>query len=307
MIATEWYKNKKILVTGGAGFIGSHLVETLLQSGADVTVLDNFSTGTHKNLAPFQKDITLIEGNIEDYKTCKKATSGQNVIFHLAAFACIPTSFDDPQQCYITNALGTFNLLESARKSNTQKFIFSSSCAVYGSTTKPCSELMDCNPMSPYGYSKLSSELYCRQYAKLFGMETLCLRYFNVFGSRQSTESPYGGVVAKFREAMKKNESIIIFGDGSQSRDFVSVQEVVSANITLALLSHKELNGQSVNIGTGLSETILDLFTKLKKEYNYTKNPIFMPTRQGDVTHSASNAQKYHTLIRSAYITHTTI
>lgn len=305
---TEWYKNKKILVTGGAGFIGSHIAQRLVSYGSHVTILDNFSTGSEDNITSFNDQITLINGDITDFETCKKATQNQDLIFHLAAFVSVPKSFNNPHQCHTTNSIGTLNLLESARLADVKRFIFSSSCAVYGSSVlEPCKETMPCNPNSPYAYSKLYGELLCKEYAKLFGIQTISLRYFNVFGERQSDTSPYSGVVAQFTKAMKNNTPLIIFGDGSQTRDFVSVEEVVSANVTLGLLPSKELNGQTVNIGTGSPETILDIFNKLKELYRYSQEPSFLPPRKGDTAYSSADCSHYHSLIKTAYITATTI
>ena len=234
---TAFYAGKKAVVTGGAGFIGSHIVEALVQQGAHVTVLDNLKTGTLDNLAAVKSNITFVEGTILDRELCITTLANAEYVFHLAAEISVPASMEDPYTCYQTNVMGTANLLEAARINNVQRFVFSSSCAVYGNQTEPCHELMACNPGSPYAASKMMGEQLCAQYSQFFNLPTICLRYFNVFGQRQNPFGPYAGVVAQFTKRMENNEPIIIFGDGNQSRDFVPVETVVAANLKLAYLS----------------------------------------------------------------------
>ena len=285
-----------MLVTGGAGFIGSHLVDALIQSEAQVTVLDNLSTGTKQNLAQSINNVTFIEGDIRNTQACLKATKYCEYIFHLAACVSVTQSMKDPAFCHDANINGTFNLLEAARIHNIKRFVLSSSCAVYGQYNTPCSETTPCNPLSPYGYSKWMAELLCQQYARILNVPTLCLRYFNVFGARQNPSGPYAGVYAKFSNLMQQNKSVTIFGDGQQTRDFVSVQEVVSANLTLALLPDTQCTGQAVNIGTGTTTTVLDIFEKLASEKKFTQPPVFAAVRPGDIMYSCANTDLYKKL-----------
>lgn len=291
------YINKKIVVTGGAGFIGSHLCESLLRNGAHVTVLDNLSTGSYENMASFIDSITFIKGDITDYATCLQATKAADIVFHLAAFVSVPESLEHPFACHTTNVTGTVALLEALRANNVARCVFSSSSSVYGNHTDACDELSDCRPTSPYGYSKLIGELYCRQYATSFNLKTVCLRYFNVFGERQNPHGPYAGVVAKFRHNMEHNLPLTIFGDGSQSRDFVSVEKVVEANMRLALLPDQQMNGDSYNIASGTGTTIQELVTQLLKKYPNYSGPIsYQPQRNGDLYSSKAHCYKYDNL-----------
>jgi nucleoside-diphosphate-sugar epimerase len=291
------YKNKKVLVTGGAGFIGSHLVDQLVSKGADVTVLDNLSTGTKDNLKQSINSIKFIEGDIRDAQTCINASTQCEYVFHFAACVSVPQSIQEPVICHDSNINGTFNLLEAAKINNIKRFVFSSSCAVYGQQTQPCCESTPCNPTSPYAYSKWMGELLCQQYTRVFNVPTVCLRYFNVIGKRQSSSGPYAGVYAKFSDLMQKNEPITIFGDGQQTRDFVPVDKVVQANLTLALLSKEQCNGQPINIGTGITTSVLDTYKKLEARFNnYKKTPVHKPARSGDIYYSCANIELYKKL-----------
>lgn len=288
-----------MLVTGGAGFIGSHLVDALIASGANVTVLDNLSTGNKNNLTQSKDKITFIEGDIRDLQTCLKATQNCKYIFHLAACVSVPQSMQDPAFCYNVNVTGTLNLLNAAQQHNIQRFIFSSSCAVYGEQTTPCNEETPCNPESPYASSKWIGEMLCQQYSRLpESVPSLCLRYFNVIGERQSASGPYAGVFARFSHLMEKNLPVTIFGDGNQSRDFIAVAQVVEANMLLALLPNNACTGQPINIGTGTTTTVLDIYKQLKTTFkNYTKDyPSFVPASKGDIYYSCANIQLYEKL-----------
>lgn len=285
------FKNKKVLVTGGAGFIGSHLVDKLVELGADVTVLDNLSTGSLENLRKSQNKINFINGDITNYKVCINACENQEIIFHLAAMVSVPESIENPILCYTINVNGTINLLEAAKNQDVKKFIFSSSSAVYGATEGINKETDECNPISPYGLSKLIGENYCSYYAKFF--DTVSLRYFNVYGDRQRDDSPYSGVIARFRAQMQKNAPITIFGDGEQMRDFIHVSNVVNYNLKATLLKKEFLNGQPFNIASGKSKTILELVEELKSEYkNYRAEVLFKPARQGDIKVSLADCSK---------------
>lgn len=195
----------------------------------------------------------------------------------------------DPNFCYQTNVHGTQNMLEAARINKIKRFIFSSSCAVYGEKKESCSESDICNPTSPYAYSKYIGELLCQQYAHLFKLPTICLRYFNVIGERQNPNGPYAGVYAQFSKQIQNNKPVTIYGDGLQTRDFICVEEVAKANMQLGLLPSDKYKGQPINIATGTTSTILDLFTKLTKKYPlYTHAPLFKPARKGDIIHSSA-------------------
>lgn len=293
----QYYKNLPVLLTGGAGFIGSHIADKLIELGADLTIIDNLSTGNMQNLKNLKQKFKFIEGDIRDLNTCIQVTKNQKIIFHLAAHVSVPESMKNPASCNSINIDGTFNLLESARLNRVEKFIFSSSSAVYGNKETICNEKDSCNPTSIYGLSKLIGEIYCQNYYKFYNIKTICLRYFNVFGERQNPNGQYAAVVAKFTESLKQNKPVIIYGDGTQTRDFIHVNDVVSANLNLAKLD-KELNGQPVNIATGKSITLLDLIQKLEQENKIKKNKIiFEPERSGDVINSKADINLYKNLI----------
>jgi UDP-glucose 4-epimerase len=294
----NFYKNLPVLVTGGAGFVGSHLVEALVQSGAQVTVLDDLSSGTKDNLSHISEQILFVHGTITDFETCMHVTQGKQVIFHLAAQVSVPESLTDPHRCHRINDYGTLCLLESARRNSVPRFIFSSSCAVYGTSDGVCVEEDTPHPQSPYGYSKLRGEQYCTEYHALFGLHTVALRYFNIFGPRQNPSGPYAAVVAKFIDALRQNKPITIFGDGTQTRDFVPVSEIVYANLIGAFLADF-IAGNCFNIATGRSTSLTQILSTLRRFFpQYTGEVIFVPARPGDVKYSAANIEKYKALKR---------
>ena len=291
------YTNAHVLVTGGAGFIGSHIVEALVQNGAHVTVLDNLSTGSLDNLASVYDQIHFIKGSILDADLCLRATEEMSHIFHLAASTSVPFSMKNPALCHAINVTGTFNLLESARIQGVSRFIFSSSSAVYGEQTKQCSEKTACAPTSVYGYSKLIGEMYCQEYTQVHHIPTLSLRYFNVIGPRQNPNGPYAGVYAQFKNNMEKNMPITIFGNGKQIRDFIPVSEVVKANLLLAQLPTQLCDGKPINIGTGTGTSINTLYSQLQEEYPlYSLPPLYQEQRPGDIQTSTANCKLYKTL-----------
>ncbi len=291
------FTNARILVTGGAGFIGSHLVEGLVTAGAQVTVLDNLSTGSLHNLEEVKNQISFIQGDVTDKDLCFAVAQDMSHIFHLAACVSVPLSVENPELCFATNVQGTFNMLEAARINTVSRFIFSSSCAIYGNHPKKCSEKTIHSPSSPYGYSKLIGEIYCQEYAQLHKVPTISLRYFNVIGERQNPLGSYAGVYAKFIYNMKNNLPITIYGDGTQTRDFITVKDVVKANMSLAHLPNQLCDGKPINIGTGHTTSINDLFNALKAVYpDYNHEPIYAPERSGDIKFSAADCQLYKTL-----------
>ena len=291
------YHKVPVLITGGCGFIGSHIAEQLVAEGALVTILDNLSSGSLQNIEHIHKNVTFIEDSITNITACINATKNQQIIFHLAALVSVPLSIQKPQLCHEINVNGTFNLLEAARINKVKKLLLSSSSAVYGDTTTPCHEQMSCNPVSPYGFSKLIDELICQQYSSTYGIETIILRYFNVYGPRQNPHSSYAGVVAKFNHNMQHNKPITIYGDGLQKRDFIHVNKVVQANLALARSNIG--SGEIFNIATGTSITLLDLIEQLKKEHPLYNNDIrFEPARLGDLKISQADCSKYITYMR---------
>lgn len=293
MDINSFYTNKKILVTGGAGFIGSHLVEKLIKLGAQITVLDNLSTGSLYNLKAVTNKINFIEGDIRSFKKCIEATYDQDIIFHEAAFVSAPESVKKPYDCYEINVHGTINILNAMYANEVEKLLFASSAAVYGNTNEICIETMECDPESPYGSSKLAGEKYCQQYSKKHGLQTLSLRYFNVWGDRQDPNGSYAAAIAKFKYQMQNNLPITIYGDGLQTRDFIHVSKIVEANLNLAMLDKENLNGQPINIATGQSSSLLEMINELRKNYpNYTKEITFAPVRLGDIKYSSASNQK---------------
>lgn len=294
----QFYAGKKVLVTGGCGFIGSHIAESLVELGAEVTIIDNLITGREENIAAFRDKVTYINGSVTDVALCNTAAKDKDLIFHLAAFISVPQSMEKPLDCHHANVDGIVNLLESARNTTCKpRFVFSSSASVYGNTEEPCSELTPTNPQSPYAWSKLMGEQYCKQYAKLFGVPTICMRYFNVYGDRQNPHAPYAAAVAKFKYHMERNEPVTFFGYGLQTRDFVPVETVAETNLLLGMLPIEYLNGDVYNVATGRSINLFELFDLIKPEYPGYDQPVkFAPARSGDVKHAVADCNKLKAL-----------
>jgi nucleoside-diphosphate-sugar epimerase len=294
-ILPTFYKNKHVLVTGGAGFIGSHITEKLLELGAHITVLDDLSTGSLQNLSPILHKIHLTVGDVSDYDTCKKATKHKDVIFHLAALVSVPESVKNPALCERINFVGTQNILETSNENKVKTLIYSSSSAVYGERDDNCNESDDTNPLSPYAEHKLNGEKLCKEFAVKQEMNTASLRYFNVYGERQSINGAYAAVVAKFKDSLKHKKPIEIYGDGKQTRDFVHVSKVVQANLILG--TRPQLQGDVFNIGSGKSVSILELLKQLEKEEkSKAVDIIFKPARKGDIVTSKANCKKFEKL-----------
>lgn len=297
----EFYKNRRIVISGGAGFIGSHLAEKLVEYGANVTIIDNLSTGSLKNLATIKNKITFIHESITDLTACMKATQNQDIIFHMAAFISVPHSLENPEQCYETNVIGTLNLLQAAQLNKVPRFVFSSSSAVYGSQEGLCTETMTCKPESPYGHSKLMGELLCKHAQQQYNLTTIILRYFNVYGERQNAQGHYSAVVAKFKECMRNNQPITIFGNGFQTRDFIPVHKVVEANLNVGMIPADRITGKIFNIATGRSITLLTLIETLKQEFpGFNAGITFAPARQGDIKHSQADCSPYYQLVNDS-------
>jgi nucleoside-diphosphate-sugar epimerase len=277
---------KKALVTGGAGFIGSHLVEALVAGKCRVAVLDNISSGSLSNLAPLRDRITFYQGDIRQRDILEEAAQDCDVIFHMAAVVAVQQTIDNPVESAQINDIGTLNVFEAARTHNARRIVFSSSCAVYGDDpVLPKTENMNPKPASPYAVHKLTAEHYAGIYSKLYGLESISLRYFNVFGPRQDPSSAYSGVISLFMSRAASNQAPVIYGDGSQSRDFVYVKDVVNANLLAAGVNHPR--GRVFNIGTG-SRVCINRLWELIAALSGQKTPAprYEPARAGDILHS---------------------
>jgi UDP-glucose 4-epimerase len=280
----------KALVTGGAGFIGSHLVEDLSSAGCEVTVLDNLSTGNLFNLEPIMDHITFYENDIRELEMLEKAAEGCDVIFHLAAVVAVQQTISNPVESAMVNDIGTLNVLEAARTKNVRRVVLASSCAVYGDDPRlPKEETMTPRPASPYAVHKLSAEHYARVYFDLFGLETISLRFFNVYGPRQDPSSPYSGVISIFMAKAVSNQAPVIYGDGNQSRDFVYVKDVVKANLLAAGSDHSA--GNVLNIGTGSYVLINRLWELIASLSGQQSAPRYEAARSGDILHSVAGME----------------
>ncbi len=277
----------KALVTGGAGFIGSHLVEKLLGEGWQVVVLDDLSNGFERNIP---SGAEFVRGDASDTALLSRLLPGCNAVFHLAAVSSVLDSIERPLDVHAINLTTTLVLLEAASKSGAKRFVFSSSAAIYGDTHgAPAREDMIPSPLSHYAVQKLASEYYCGVYHRLHGLETVCLRYFNVYGPRQRVDSPYTGVITKFLTAAQVGQPMTIFGDGSQSRDFVHVADVVAANIAAAARSSDLVAGKIFNIGTGASVSVRELAAMVCQLNPQAGEPRREPPRAGEILHSRAD------------------
>ncbi len=282
---------KKAVITGGAGFIGSHLSEELARRGYHTVIFDDLSTGRKENIEPLLKreNVEFIKGSITDLPLLQKAFYGVLYVFHMAAAASVPRSIDNPQASHEVNATGTLNVLLAARDNSVSKVIFSSSAAVYGDTpalTKR--EDMPPNPQSPYAVAKLTGEYYCRVFQEVYALPTACLRYFNVYGSRQDPVSQYASVIPKFLTAVSQGNPPVIFGDGEQTRDFIFVKDVVAANI---LVAEGEMSGV-YNIGKGERTSINQLAEIIISVNGKDIKPVYEKPRAGDIIHSLADISR---------------
>lgn len=273
------------LVTGGAGFIGSNIVTYLLKKGEHVRVLDNFSSGRRSNLERHRERVELIEGDIRSYHIVREAVDGVDFVLHHAALPSVPRSVRDPITTTEVNVLGTLNVLQAAHNAGVKRLVFASSSSVYGNNPQlPKHESMCPQPLSPYAVSKLSAEHYCRNYWQLYGFETVCLRYFNVFGPNQDPTSQYSAVIPRFATAIAEGRTITVNGDGTHSRDFTFVSNVVQANL-LACTAAKAPGGV-FNVACGQRYTLLELIENLAHMSGHAPQVQFAPSRPGDVPHS---------------------
>ena len=283
------YRNT--LVTGGAGFIGSHLVDALVADGCRVTVLDDLSSGSLNNLARLGGRIRFIEADIRDPGAMLRALEGVEVVFHQAAVVAVQASVEDPAGTADINDMGTLRVLDAARRSKCRRVVLASSCAVYGDGPElPKHEALQPAPLSPYAAQKLSNEIYAGLFYSLYGLETVCLRYFNVYGPRQDPSSPYSGVISIFIQRAVSNEAPIIYGDGDQTRDFVFVSDVVRANLLAA--SADRATGGVFNIGTGETVHINRLWDMIAALSGCKAAPRRLPPRSGDVLASCADIRR---------------
>ncbi|MBX7221284.1 MAG: SDR family oxidoreductase [Blastocatellia bacterium] len=280
------------LVTGGAGFIGSHLVEALLKEGHEVRVVDSLITGRRSNLDTFYKDIEFIEGDLANPEIARKAVQGVDCIFHEAAVPSVPRSVETPLLTQHNGEIALLNVLTEAVAAGVRRVVLAASSSAYGDTpTLPKVETMPSSPRSPYAASKLACEGYLSAFAHSYPIDTVSLRYFNVFGLRQDPGSPYSGVIAKFTTVMKKGERPVIYGDGKQTRDFCYIANAVQANL-LAMRHHNPLKGGVFNIGYGRQTSLNELVRVLNRLFGTSLEPVYQPSRAGDVRDSLADISK---------------
>ncbi len=287
----------RFLVTGGAGFIGSHLVDHLVGANHDVVVVDDLSTGLRSRIEPYLDRIRFVEGSIVDPDVCRDAMRGVEFIFHQAAIPSVPRSVNDPARTHAANTTGTLNLLIAARDAGVKRFVYAGSSSAYGDTTElPKRETMPPRPRSPYAVQKLCGEQYCSAFFTTYGLETITLRYFNVFGPGQDPASQYAAVVPRFITAALAESAPVIFGDGEQTRDFTYIENVVQANM-LALDAPADALGRVFNIGCGDRITVNALWQEIASAIGVEIEPTYVPTRAGDVRDSLASLDLAHELL----------
>lgn len=288
----------KYLVTGGAGFIGSNIVSELLRQGQQVVVLDNFATGKRENILPLMKNpnLTMIEGDLRSFHIVRSAVKGVDYILHQGALPSVPRSINDPITSNDVNILGMLNILEAAKEFGVKRVITASSSSIYGnSETLPKVESMPVNPLSPYALTKYAQERYCQIFSQIYGLETVALRYFNVFGPNQDPTSQYSAVIPKFIKLIMADKEPVIYGDGSQSRDFTFVENNVWANIQAC--TAPKAAGEVINIACGERYTLIDLVNMINEILGKNIEPKFEKDRAGDVKHSLAGVDKAKDLL----------
>ncbi|TVQ63161.1 MAG: NAD-dependent epimerase/dehydratase family protein [Phycisphaerales bacterium] len=281
-------RGRRVLVTGGAGFIGSHLVRALQAIGAEAVVLDDFSTGLESNVPG---GVTLVEASVENEDAVQEAAAGCDVVFHQAAMVSVPQSVDDPARCVSVNVLGTQRVLTAAANASVRRVVFASSCAVYGASPRlPSRETDPVEPASPYAASKAAGELLLRAASATTPLSTVSLRYFNVYGPGQRASGGYAAVISAFAEGLRSGRGVTIHGDGEQTRDFVFVSDVVRANL-LAAASERDLGGEAFNVGTGRGASLLEVLGVMREILNREGVVSFGPARAGDVSDSCASME----------------
>lgn len=278
-----------VLITGGAGFIGSHLTQRLEGEGHRVRVLDNLSTGKRENLAGARAEFA--QGDIREAETVDRCVRDVDAVVHLAAVASVQASIDDPLGTHATNFDGTLHLLDAAQRHGVKRFLYASSAAVYGDTERlPVDEDVALNPLSPYAADKLAGEYYLRHYVRRYGLDATAFRFFNIYGPRQDPSSPYSGVISIFVDRLARGERLTVFGDGHQTRDFVYVGDLVA--ILAAALARRDLAGTVMNVGTGTEQSLLDLITALEMLAQRSIEREHRPARPGDILRSRANVER---------------
>lgn len=293
------------LVTGGGGFIGSNIVKELLTQGQQVRVLDNFATGKRENLFEFKDNpnFELIEGDLRSFHTVRQAVRDMEFVLHQGALPSVPRSINDPLTSNDVNILGTLNILEAAKEFGVKRVVYASSSSIYGENeTLPKHESMPVNPLSPYALSKYTGERYCQIFTRIYGLETVCLRYFNVFGPNQDPTSQYSAVIPKFIRLIAAGKRPVIYGDGSQSRDFTYVANNVSAN--LLACKAPDVSGRVFNIACGERYTLMQLVEIINKILESSVEPVFEEKRPGDVMHSLADISAAREKLNFEVITH---
>jgi UDP-glucose 4-epimerase len=286
-----------VLVTGGAGFIGSHLVEGLLEQSCRVRVVDNLSTGHRSNLAHLEGQYEWLEGDLADFDVCRRSVEGIETVFHGAAIPSVPRSVREPLESHASGPTATLHLLEAARRAGVRRFIFAASSSAYGETLElPKHEAIYPAPLSPYAAGKLAGEFYVGVYAQTMGLDGVSLRYFNVFGPRQDPSSPYSGVISLFVKAMRDGRRPVIYGDGHQTRDFTYVSNVVAANL-LAYRAPEPLKGAVLNVGNGCRISLLELVAAINRNLGTNLEPRFEPPRPGDVRDSQASLERIEAVL----------
>ncbi len=295
----QFDKDTVFLVTGGAGFIGSNLCEAILKLGYKVKCLDDLSTGKQSNVDLFKDtpNYSFIKGDVKDLDTCMKTCEGVDYVLHEAAWGSVPRSIENPLYYCANNIQGTLNMLEAARQNHVKKFVYASSSSVYGDEPNlPKKEGIEGNLLSPYALTKRCDEEWAKQYTMHYGLSTVGLRYFNVFGRRQDPDGAYAAVIPKFLKQLLNNERPTINGDGKQSRDFTYIENVIEANLK-ACLAPKEADGKAFNIAYGGREYLIDIYYALTKALGVDIEPIFGPDRAGDIKHSNADINKAKELL----------
>lgn len=284
------------LVTGGAGFIGSHLVNHLVERGESVRILDNFSTGKDENIKTLKDRVSIFVGDICDTDLVRKAVNGVDYVLHQAALPSVPRSINDPISSNRTNVCGTLTLLIESKNAGVRRFVFASSSSVYGNPKNmPVDETFPSDPLSPYAVTKLSGEYYAKIYSKIYGLETIGLRYFNVFGPRQDAKSQYSAVIPIFTSRILNGKNPIIFGNGDQSRDFTYIDNVVEAN--MLAVTAKDVSGEIFSIACGERVSLNEMVSLFKTYLNKDIKPEYAPPRPGDINHSFANITKAEKLL----------